>query len=235
MGYDVLVVDDDPKTASLIKLYLARDRYSVRVAHDGQAALALAREKRPGLVILDLMLPHIDGLDVCHILRAESDVPIIMLTARVGEDDKLVGLDSGADDYVTKPFSPRELLARVRAVLRRVGEDPGGPSQLAAGDLIVDLVRREVRVAGRSVHTTPREFAVITELARTPGRAFTRLQLLERAFGYDFDGLERTLDAHVANLRKRIEPDPARPRYILTVQGVGYKLAEDAHAGNSQP
>ena len=232
VSYDVLVVEDDRKTANLLKLYLEKAEYAVRIAYDGRQALEEARRRRPDLVVLDLMLPSVDGLDVCHILRAESEVPIIMLTARVTEEDKLVGLDSGADDYVTKPFSPRELLARVRAVLRRTGEEPGGPRQLAAGDVIVDLARHEVSVGGRRVHLTPREFAVLAALARAPGRAFTRAQLLERAFGYEFEGLERTLDAHVANLRKRIEPDPTHPRYILTVQGVGYKLAEGSHAGS---
>ncbi len=233
MSYDVLVVEDDRKTADLLKLYLEKAEYQVRIAYDGAEALEHAHRKGPDLVILDLMLPSVDGLDVCHILRAESDVPIIMLTARTTEDDKLVGLDSGADDYVTKPFSPRELLARVRAVLRRAGEEPGGPGQLNAGDVVVDLIRHEVFVAGRRVHLTPREFAVLAVLARSPGRAFTRGQLVGRAFGYEFDGLERTLDAHVANLRRRIEPDPAHPRYVVTVQGVGYKLAEETHARNS--
>ena len=232
MSYDVLVVEDDRKTASLLQLYLEKAEYDVRIVYDGQDAIEQARRKRPDLVVLDLMLPTVDGLDVCHILRAESDVPIIMLTARTTEEDKLVGLDCGADDYVTKPFSPRELLARVRAVLRRAGEEPGGPGQLTSGDVVVDLIRHEVLVASRRVHLTPREFAVLAVLARAPGRAFTRAQLVGRAFGYEFDGLERTLDAHVANLRRRIETDPSHPRYVLTVQGVGYKLSEETHDRN---
>jgi len=232
MSYDVLVVEDDRKTASLLQLYLEKAEYDVRIAYDGQDAIKQARRKRPDLVVLDLMLPTVDGLDVCHILRAESDVSFIVLTARTTEEDNLVGLDSGADDYVTKPFSPRELLARVRAVLRRAGEEPGGPGQLTSGDVVVDLIRHEVLVASRRVHLTPREFAILAVLARAPGRAFTRAQLVERAFGYEFDGLERTLDAHIANVRRRIESDPSHPRYVLTVQGVGYKLSEETHDRN---
>jgi len=216
----VLVVDDDRKTVDLVRLYLERAGFTVQVGYDGRQALELARQQPPELVILDLMLPYVDGLDVCHVLRQEvGQVPIIMLSARSTEADKLGGLETGADDYVTKPFSPRELVARVKAVLRRV--DPGGAAPaLRVGELEIDAGRREVRLRGQVVHLTPREFRVLHALAREPDRPFTRVELVERAFGFDYDGLERTVDAHVANLRKKIGP-----QYVVTVTGVGYKLA----------
>lgn len=221
----ILVVDDDKKTVDLIQLYLKKDGYRVLAAYDGRRALELARQKQPDLVVLDLMLPAVDGLDVCRILRTESKVPIIMLTGRTTEEDKLLGLDLGADDYVTKPFSPRELLARVRAVLRRVAEaEDKGPSQLRYDALIVDLVRHEVRLGQEPVHLTPREFKLLETLVKEPGRAFTRLELLNEVFGFDYDGLERTVDVHVMNLRKKIEPEPDQPRYVITVPGVGYRF-----------
>jgi DNA-binding response OmpR family regulator len=225
----ILAVDDDKKTVELIKLYLEKDGYQVLVAYDGGRALELARQKRPDLIVLDLMLPAVDGLDVCRILRAESKVPIIMLTARTTEEDKLLGLDLGADDYVTKPFSPRELLARVRAVLRRVAEaETKGPSQVRYDDLMVDFVRHEVRRGKEPIHLTPREFKLLETLTREPGRAFTRLELLDTVFGFDYEGLERTVDVHVMNLRKKIEPEPDHPRYVITVSGVGYRF-ESGH------
>lgn len=224
----ILVVDDEKKLVELIKLYLEKDGYQVLVAYDGRQALELARQKQPDLIVLDLMLPEIDGLDVCRILRAESKIPIIMLTAKTTEEDKLLGLDLGADDYITKPFSPRELLARVRAVLRRVGEmELGSRPQIQHGDLFVDFVRREVLVKGKPVHLTPKEFKLLEVLIKAPGRPFTRPELLDRVFGFDYEGLERTLDVHVMNLRKKIEPNPNRPTYIQTVYGVGYKFAEE--------
>ncbi|MEW6233541.1 MAG: response regulator transcription factor [Chloroflexota bacterium] len=224
----VLVVDDDRKTVGLIKLYLEKDGYRVLAAYDGRQALELTRQKRPDIIVLDLMLPAVDGLDVCRILRAESKVPIIMLTARTTEEDKLLGLDLGADDYVTKPFSPRELLARMRAVLRRVREEQDkGPPQVRFGDLFVDFVRHEVRVRGEPVRLTPKEFRLLETLVKQPGRAFSRLQLLDQAFGHlDHAVLERTVDVHMMNLRKKIDPDPNRPTYIQTVYGVGYKFIE---------
>jgi DNA-binding response OmpR family regulator len=224
----ILVVDDDKKTVDLVRLYLEKDGYRVLVAYDGQQALELTRQKQPDLIVLDLMLPEVDGLDVCRILRAESKTPIIMLTAKTTEEDKLLGLDLGADDYVTKPFSPRELVARVRAVLRRAGEEEyKGPSEVRCGDLVVDFIRHEARVRGEPVYLTPKEFKLLEILVKEPGRAFTRLELLDRVFGLDYEGLERTVDVHVMNLRKKIESDPSRPTYIQTVYGVGYKFAED--------
>jgi DNA-binding response OmpR family regulator len=223
----ILVVDDDRKTVDLVRLYLERAGYGVQVGYDGRQALQLAREHQPDLVILDLMLPHVDGLDVCHALRHEAArVPIIMLTARSTEADKLGGLETGADDYVTKPFSPAELVARVKAVLRRSATNPE-PAEARFGDLVVDFVRHEARVAGEKLRLTPREFRLLQVMAREPDRAFSRDDLVERAFGFEFEGLERTVDAHVANLRKKIEPNPARPIYVRTVPGLGYKLARE--------
>jgi DNA-binding response OmpR family regulator len=229
MNRKILIVDDDKKTVELIRLYLEKDGYRALAAYDGRQALDLTRQKRPDLIVLDLMLPEVDGLDVCRILRAESRVPIIMLTAKTTEEDKLLGLDLGADDYVTKPFSPRELLARVRAVLRRVDEeeDSKGLPQVRFGDLVVDFVRHEVTVRGKPVHLTPKEFKLLETLIQEPGRAFSRLKLLDRVFGFDYEGLERTVDVHVMNLRKKIEPNPREPTYIQTVYGVGYKFTEE--------
>jgi len=226
----ILVVDDDRKTVDLIRLYLEKDGYRVLVAYDGRRAIEIARNRRPGLIILDLMLPKVDGLDVCRLLRAESNVPIIMLTAKTTEDDKLEGLDIGADDYVTKPFSPRELVARVRVVLRRgMAEEVSGPSQIQLGNLEVDFVRHEARVEGTSVHLTPKEFTLLEIMIKQPGRVYSRLELLELAFGFDYQGFERTVDVHVMNLRKKIEPDPAQPRYVHTVYGIGYKFEDGAN------
>jgi len=225
----ILVVDDDRKTVDLIRLYLEKDGYRVLTAYDGRQALDISRRREPGLIILDLMLPRVDGLDVCRILRSESKVPIIMLTAKTTEEDKLVGLDLGADDYVTKPFSPREMVARVRAVLRRVHtEEDDGPVELIFGDMVVDFVRHEARIDGDSIHLTPKEFRLLETMAKQPGRVFSRLELLENAFGFDYGGFERTVDVHVMNLRKKIEPDPAEPTFIQTVYGLGYKFEEFA-------
>jgi len=224
----ILIVDDNPKIVELVRLYLEKDGYRVFVAYDGLEALEVARQKQPDLIVLDLLLPGMDGLDVCRILRAESEVPIIMLTAKSTEEDKLVGLELGADDYLTKPFSPRELVARIRAVLRRVGKEAAqGPAELRFADLLIDRRSHEVQVRGEPVHLTPTEFRLLEVLAREPGRAFTRLELLDRVFGYDFEGFERTVDVHIKNLRKKIEPDPKEPTHIKTVYGVGYKFNED--------
>jgi two-component system alkaline phosphatase synthesis response regulator PhoP len=219
----VLVVDDDVKTVELVRLYLDRDGYQVLTAYDGVEALRLARESYPDLIVLDLMLPDIDGLEVCRTLRHESDVPIIMLTARTTDQDKLTGLDLGADDYVTKPFSPKELAARVRAVLRRL---PGerGPEEIKIDELSMNFTTHEAWFADRPLSLTSVEFKLLGILAKEPGRVFSRANLIEEALGYDFEGFDRTIDVHILNLRRKLEPDPSHPRYIKTVYGVGYKF-----------
>ena len=222
-GKKILIVDDDVKTVELVKLYLKRDGYKVLTAYDGVEALRLAREAHPDLIVLDLMLPDIDGLEVCRTLRGESDVSIIMLTARTTDEDKLAGLELGADDYVTKPFSPRELAARVRAVLRRL---PGerGPAEIKRGELTVDFVKHKAFLAGKALNLSPTEFKLLGILAREPGRVFSRAQLIDEALGYDFVGFDRTVDVHILNLRRKLEPDPNHPEYIKTVYGVGYNF-----------
>jgi len=224
-GKRVLVVDDDAKTVELVKLYLNRDGYKVIAAYDGAEALRLARKGRPDLIVLDLMLPGMDGLEVCRILRDESDVPIIMLTARTTDEDKLIGLGLGADDYVSKPFSPRELAARVRAVLRRL---PGerGPAEVKHGALALNFLRQEASVAGRPLNLTPVEFKLLGVLMKEPGRVFSRAELVEKSMGYDYKGFDRTIDVHILNLRRKLERDSRHPDYIKTVYGAGYKLTE---------
>jgi DNA-binding response OmpR family regulator len=227
----VLVVDDDENIVRLVSMYLEKDGYRVESAHDGREALTLFRRTKPDIVVLDLMLPEIDGLSVCRTMREQTDVPIIMLTARTTESDKLIGLDQGADDYVTKPFSPRELLARIRAVLRRAaGDDSSGPVELHAGDLVLNLREHVAYVRGEQVPLTPTEFSLLQSMMRSPGQAFTRGQLIERAFGHDFEGFERNVDVHINSLRKKVEPRPGEPSYIKTVYGVGYKLDARVHA-----
>jgi DNA-binding response OmpR family regulator len=225
-GKKVLVVDDDTKTVELVKLYLNRDGYRVFTAGDGNEALRLARENHPDLIVLDLMLPGISGLEVCRILREESDVPIIMLTALTTDEDRLMGLDLGADDYVTKPFSPRELAARVRAVLRRL---PGerGPEKLEHGALSVDFLKHEAFLEGKSLNLTPIEFKLLGALVKEPGRVFSRAQIIDKALGQDFNGFDRTIDVHILKLRRKLEPDPHHPRYLKTIYGAGYKLMEN--------
>ncbi|MEV4246076.1 response regulator transcription factor [Streptosporangium canum] len=231
----VLVAEDDVKQAELVRRYLEREGHSVLVVHDGRAAIDEARGREPDLVVLDVMMPKADGLDVCRVIRAESDVPVLMLTARATEDDLLLGLDLGADDYVTKPYSPRELMARVRTLLRRArrSRDPeetrrSGDSEetLKVGDLLVDPARHLVSVAGSPVDCTPAEFRILETLAAQPERVFTRAQLLEEVHGFDRFITRRTVDVHMLNLRKKIESDPRRPTRILTVYGVGYKLTD---------
>jgi two-component system alkaline phosphatase synthesis response regulator PhoP len=223
-GKKVLVVDDDVKTVELVRLYLNRDGYQVLTAYDGIEALRLARESCPDLIVLDLMLPDIDGLEVCRVLRRESDVPIIMLTARTTDQDKLTGLGLGADDYVTKPFSPKVLVARVRAVLRRL---PGerGPKEIKCGELSMNFTKHEAWFSDRPLNLTSVEFKLLGVLAKEPGRVFTRANLIEEALGYDFEGFDRTIDVHILNLRRKLEPDPSHPRFIKTVYGIGYKFA----------
>ncbi len=224
-GKRVLVVDDDVKTVELVRLYLNRDGYRVLAAYDGREALRLAREAHPDLIVLDIMLPGIDGLSICRTLRAESDVPIIMLTARTTDQDKLDGLDTGADDYVTKPFSPRELAARVRAILRRL---PGerGPAEIDYGGLKLNFIKHQAILDGRTLPLTEVEFKLLGVFTREPGRVFSRAELIAKAFGHDFEGFDRTIDVHILNLRRKMEPDPGHPRYIKTVYGAGYKFNE---------
>lgn len=221
----VLIIEDDVKLADLVRMYLERDGYRVTVAHEGREGLGLARNGRPDLIILDLMLPGMSGSEICRSLRRESEVPIIMLTARTTEDDKLAGLDLGADDYVTKPFSPREVVARVRTVLRR--SRPGeqdGVKTLAVGEIEIDLAGHAARLRGEDLQLTVKEFNLLALMARQPGKAFSRLELLAQVFGPNYDGLERTVDVHMMNLRKKIEANPAQPVYVQTVYGVGYRL-----------
>ncbi len=230
MSRTILVVDDDKKTVDLIRLYLEREKYRVLVAYDGQQALTLARQKYPSLIILDWMLPRVDGLDVCRILRVDSNVPIIMLTAKAAEEDTLLGLDLGADDYLTKPFSPRELVARVRVVLRRATSQQSEdqlPDELSTGPFMVDFRSHEVRLHGQLVNLTPTEFKLLETLVREPGRVFSRLELVKRVFGLDYEGFERTVDVHIMNLRKKIEAHPNEPAYLQTVYGVGYKFRKE--------
>ena len=226
----ILVVDDEPQIVDLLRSYLRRDGFTVEQAADGEAALAAFGLLRPDLVILDLMLPKVDGREVCRRIRDASHTPIIMLTARDEETDKLLGLELGADDYITKPFSPREVVARVRAVLRRGTRE--ATDLVRAGDLTIDLLAHEVSLQGRRVDLTPTEFRLLEILAGHPNQVFTRMQLIDRVQGHAFDGYERTVDAHVKNLRGKVEPDPRNPRYIMTVYGVGYKFqtAKDRHA-----
>ena len=229
MASTVLIIEDNPNTVELARLYLCRDGHKVVVATDGVEGLRLAREARPDLIVLDLMLPGLDGMEICRTLREESSVPIVMLTARVEEEDRLAGLDLGADDYVTKPFSPRELAARVRAVLRRASRDAlqPGSAQLTYGDVRVNIRSRTVHVGATQLHLTPTEFRLLVMLIREPGRTFTRGQIIDGVFGYDFDGFDRTVDAHVSNLRRKLESDPDRPRYIHTVYGMGYRFGDE--------
>jgi DNA-binding response OmpR family regulator len=223
----ILIVDDEPKIVKLVRDYLERAGFGVRLAADGKTALSLARTEKPDLILLDLGLPQMDGLDVTRELRKVSNVPVIMLTARSEESDKLVGLEIGADDYITKPFSPKELVARVRVVLRRVENASAAPEVLHAADLTLDLPRMRLSAAGRAVEElTPTEFALLAEMVRYPGRVFTRAQLLDAVHGVAFESYERAIDAHIKNIRRKIEPSPSAPRYILTVYGVGYKFTD---------
>jgi DNA-binding response OmpR family regulator len=221
----ILVVDDEVKIARVVRAYLEREGYGVVEAHDGRQALEVARREKPDVVILDLMLPEVSGWDVCRALRQESSVPILMLTARDEDTDKIVGLELGADDYVTKPFNPKELVARVRAILRRAGPQRAAGRVIVAGDLRIDMERREVRMAGQEVHLTPTEFDLLRAMAEHRGRVFSRSQLMEAALGEAFEGYDRAIDSHIKNLRQKIEPEPRRPRYVQTVFGVGYRFS----------
>ena len=224
----ILVVDDEPKITRLVRDYLERAGYGVHVASDGSSALSQARAEKPDMVILDLGLPHMDGLDVTRELRKISNVPIIMLTARSEESDKLIGLELGADDYMTKPFSPRELVARVRVAFRRIDAWSVNETEIIrAADLILDVPRMRVMAQDREIdELTPSEFTLLVTLARYPGRIFTRAHLLDALHGVAFESYERAIDAHIKNIRQKIEPNPPQPRYILTVYGVGYKFSD---------
>jgi DNA-binding response OmpR family regulator len=225
----IVVIDDEPSVQEVVRGYLEKDGYLVYVAGNGRDGLALAERAKPGLIVLDLMLPDVSGEEICREIRTRSDVPILMLTAKASEDERVGGLALGADDYLTKPFSPRELVARVRAVLRRT---QGAEMPLVEvlsfdeGALEIDTVQHEVRRDGELVELTPNEYRLLVTLARYPGRVYSRFELINHVQGYDFEGYERTIDAHVKNLRKKIEPDPKHPRYVETVFGVGYRLAK---------
>jgi DNA-binding response OmpR family regulator len=227
MAQTVLVVDDEPQIVRLLRAYLEEAGFRVVTASDGQEALYVTRHEKPDLVVLDILMPRMDGLEFTRRIRSERNVPIIMLTARADETDRIVGLEMGADDYVTKPFSPREIVARVRAVLRRAQAQPELPPVLHAGSLVLDRTIHAVTVSGRPVDLTPTEFGILEVLMTTPGRVFSRAELLETVQGIAFEAYERTVDVHVKNLRRKIEPDPAHPRYVLTVRGVGYRLAQE--------
>ena len=227
MNETILVVDDEPKNVRLVRDYLEQANFRVVTALDGVTAMAAARDERPDLVVLDLNLPEMDGLDVCRALRRESNMPIIMLTARVEETDRLIGLELGADDYITKPFSPRELVLRVKAVLRRVGGDEYQSGLLRVADLEIDLDGHQVKRDGEPIQLSRTEFNLLTTLARHPGQVFSRVQLLDRLHGIVYEGYDRSIDAHIKNLRRKIEPDSAEPQYIITVYGIGYKFDAD--------
>ena len=226
----ILVVDDEKEIVEVLAAYLEREDYEVLRAYDGQAALDIARRDEPDLILLDLMLPEVNGFEVCKLLRVTSSVPIIMLTARDEETDKILCLEVGADDYITKPFSPREVLARVRAVLRRAVGEVASAEKLRLGEIAIDFAKHEVTKAGEAIALTPTEFKLLEAMARNPGRVFTRLQLIDYIQGYSFEGYERTIDAHVKNLRQKIEANPKTPQYIVTVFGVGYRMEESDDA-----
>lgn len=224
------MVDDEKKIVDIVKAYLERERYQVIVAYDGEEALDMAREQQPALLVLDLMLPGISGWDVCRILRKESDIPIIMLTARDEVTDKIVGLELGADDYVTKPFDPKELVSRVKSVLRRSQGSAIYSTVLKVGELSIDVEKRLALIAGEAVELTSTEFDLLKIMAQHPGRVYSRMKLLDEIQGDSYEGYERTIDSHIKNLRKKIEPDPNQPGHIVTVYGVGYKLQENSGA-----
>lgn len=226
MNEMILVVDDEPKIVKLARDYLENSGYRVLVGYDGNTALAMARQEKPDLIVLDLNLPGMDGLDVCRAIRRTSDVPIIMLTARVEETDRLIGLELGADDYITKPFSPRELVARVRVVLRRVRGGVVNPAILRVADLEIDLEGHNVRQNGHPIDLTRSEFNLLAVLAQHTGQTLSREQLLDRLHGFAYEGFARSIDAHIKNLRQKLEADPSNPRYVVTVYGVGYKFVE---------
>jgi two-component system alkaline phosphatase synthesis response regulator PhoP len=224
MNQKILVVDDELDIVKVVRAYLEQSSFRVITASDGPQALAMFRHEQPELIVLDLNLPKLDGLDVCRAIRRESNVPIIMLTARVEEADRLIGLEIGADDYIVKPFSPREVVARVRTVLRRSAPPVEQPAIIAIGALTIDPIKHEVQLQGRSIDLTPSEFNILLALAAQPGRAFSRMDLLDAAQGEAYEGYERSIDVHIKNLRQKLGDEPRNPTYVLTVYGVGYKF-----------
>jgi DNA-binding response OmpR family regulator len=224
MSQKILVVDDELEIVKVVRAYLEQSGFRVITASDGPQALAVFRHEQPDLIVLDLNLPQLDGLDVCRTMRRESNVPIIMLTARVDETDRLIGLEIGADDYITKPFSPREVVARVRTVLRRSTSAPEQPSLITIGALSIDPLKHEVQLQNRSIDLTPSEFNILLIMASQPGRAFSRMELLDAAQGEAYEGYERSIDVHIKNLRQKLGDEPRDPTYVLTVYGVGYKF-----------
>lgn len=224
MPQTVLIVDDEKRLVSLVQSYLVQEGYRVVTAYNGSDALTVAQKEKPDLIILDIMMPEMNGYEFMRIHRSETDTPIIMLTAKVEDDDKVIGLELGADDYVTKPFKPRELMARVRNVLRRVGKSEPKGKTIKAADIILDRDTREVNAGSRAIDLTPSEFDLLAALMSAPGRVFSRLDLLDVIQGVRYEGYERTIDTHVKNLRSKLEPDPRNPKYIQTVYGVGYRL-----------
>jgi two-component system alkaline phosphatase synthesis response regulator PhoP len=230
MGYRILVVDDDRQIVRLVRSYLEQANMTTFAAYDGDEAMQVIRAERPDLIVLDLMLPRRDGWEIMRALRSDErfvNIPVLMLTARVDDADKINGLELGADDYLVKPFNPLEVVARVKAILRRTSGQPAVPRVLEVAGLRLDVDYRTVSVEGRMVDVTPTEFALLHTMMSSPNRVFTRAELIEKALGYTYDGLERTLDSHIKNLRKKIEPNPSNPRYIETVYGVGYCLREE--------
>jgi len=226
----ILVVDDEPQIVKVLQAYLEKAGYQVVTALDGKAALATFDRERPDFMILDLNLPGMDGFEICREIRRDSNIPILMLTARVEEADKLNGLELGADDYVVKPFSPREVVARVKTIFRRTSAESENGEIIQVGDLVIDLVKHTIKVAQKSIDFTPTEFELLVVLAKQPKRVFSRLQIMEQAQGDAFEGYERTIDAHIKNIRIKMEPNPKNPVYIQTVFGLGYKLDTDDNA-----
>jgi len=226
MSQTILVVDDELDIVKVVRAYLEQSGFRVIIASDGQQALAIFRHEQPDLIVLDLNLPKLDGLDVCRAIRRESNVPIIMLTARVEETDRLIGLEIGADDYIVKPFSPREVVARVRTVLRRSTPPAEQPSSITVGALTIDPIKHEVQLHNRSIDLTPSEFNILLAMASQPGRAFSRMDLLDAAQGEAYEGYERSIDVHIKNLRQKLGDEPRNPTYVLTVYGVGYKFSD---------
>jgi len=230
MTKKILVVDDEPQIAKVLKAYLEKAGYLVLTAADGISAVTTFQREKPDFMILDLNLPGMDGLEVCKVVRHDSNIPILMLTARVEEADRLIGLELGADDYVIKPFSPREVVARVKTIFRRTGSEVKPANIIEVGNLVINLDQHTILLAGKAIELTPTEFEILVVLAKNPRRVFSRFQIMEQAQGNAYEGYERTIDAHIKNIRLKLEPNPKKPIYIHTVFGVGYKLEEPDHA-----